>query len=91
MIELIIFLSMAVIILGLLLICLNQENKRLDYYQKDADKFYERWFNLHKYACEAWHISKEMYYKTQPSEEEIKEALDEVFYLLNYYYGDDDE
>lgn len=46
------------------------------HYKQVADEYCEKWFALHKRACEAWHLLKD-------------KKIDEAFFELDMYYGDD--
>lgn len=60
------------------------------FYESEYDKYYEKWFNLHKRACEAWHISKDCYENDNMSDLANKVALKNIFFMLDAYYGDDE-
>lgn len=47
-----------------------------DHYKTVAEKYCEEWFDLHKRACEAWHLLKE-------------KNADKAFFELDMYYGDE--
>lgn len=61
-----------------------------DFYKDEYEKYYEKWFNLHKRACEAWHIASDCYYDENMSDISKKAALTDIFFMLNAYYGDDE-
>lgn len=54
--------------------------------EKYFEEYYEKWYNLNKYACEAWYILRHNYYKDQKYR-----SVDEAFFELDKYYGEDDE
>lgn len=59
-------------------------------YRKAYEEYYEKWFNLHKRACEAWHIASDCYYDKNMSDISKKTALTNIFFMLDAYYGDDE-
>ena len=61
-----------------------------DVYKKYYEEYFEKWFKLHKQACEAWHISKDCYEDDNMSDISKKSALTNIFFILNAYYGDDE-
>lgn len=61
-----------------------------DFYKGEYEKYYEKWFKLHRMACEAWHISKACYEEDNMSDVANKAALTNIFFMLNAYYGDDE-
>ena len=61
-----------------------------DFYKGEYEKYYEKWFNLHKRACEAWHMSKESYEKDNLTRKELRDTLANVFFMLDAYYGEDE-
>ena len=44
-------------------------------YKKWYEEYYEKWYNLHRRACEAWHLLKD-------------KKADKAFFELDMYYGD---
>ena len=63
---------------------------RCNLYKNAYYEYYDKWFKLHKRACEAWHISKDCYENDNMSDVANKAALTNIFFILNAYYGDDE-
>jgi len=49
-----------------------------DYYKKLYEEYYNKWYKLHRHACEAWWCLK-------------KGKSNQAFNELDQYYGDDNE
>ena len=47
-----------------------------EHYKQVADEYCEKWFSLHKHACEAWHLLK-------------KKDYERALFELDMYYGDE--
>lgn len=48
-----------------------------EHYKQVADEYCEKWFKLHKRACEAWHLLK-------------KKDYERALFELDMYYGENE-
>lgn len=73
-------------ICSLLASMLGRAQAREKYFEEHFEEYYEKWYKLNKHACESWYILRHNYYKDQQYR-----SVDEAFFELDQYYGEDDE
>ena len=56
------------------------------YFKEEHNRIYNDYYKLNKYACEAYWILRHNYFK----DNEYR-TIDDAFFALDHYYGDDYE
>ena len=56
------------------------------YYKEEHSKIYNDYYKLNKYACEAYWILRHNYFKDKDYR-----TIDDAFFELDHYYGDEYE